>query len=628
MMPISNKLARFFLFGALCAASLLASVSPIQAQSSLNLRVNAPDLSQFPKITLYVEAYDSQEKFITGMDLNNFNVFEDGYQRVVNEVQELEPGLHTIIALNLGATLSNRKNATLPTRYEESVYAIASWLNGLQSAAPNQYTLISNEGTLVEKSQEKTSFTNTLQNYKPNLFNFEPNLSSLSTALDVAAKPSLIAQNKQSILYITPLPLDQDLAKIASLQARAQEIGVPVNIWLVAPETAANAPALQYLNQFAVATGGKFLFFVEGSALPDPEEYVGRMRSVYRLRYTSAVSQSGTHSVRVAAKYGNLSSETPETQFSIDLNLPVAALINLPSVINREYSEAPDGSGKVLEPEVITLQAAITFPDGFKRQLKAARLYVDGAVVAENTEEPFDYFGWRLDQYVFSGEHLVAVEAEDILGFRNISPPASVMINVASPYPSWLVGILKFLNQGGWIPLAVAAVGGSIFAGLRLRKRWIAFRKNRSLLDEEGEPQDPMLQSVPGLGSTIDTDYISVQSQNTRAVRESAPSLIWAGKEAPLEGMREITLEMNEILIGSDAEQAQITLPYTGISPLHARLSKSDRGSVTIADMGSETGTWVNYAPVSKAGILLHNGDLVQVGSLTFRYKIGSIKQV
>jgi pSer/pThr/pTyr-binding forkhead associated (FHA) protein len=48
---------------------------------------------------------------------------------------------------------------------------------------------------------------------------------------------------------------------------------------------------------------------------------------------------------------------------------------------------------------------------------------------------------------------------------------------------------------------------------------------------------------------------------------------------------------------------------------------------VTIADLGSETGTWVNYAPVSKAGILLHNGDLVQIGNLTFRYKIGSISQ-
>ncbi|NPV41193.1 MAG: FHA domain-containing protein [Anaerolineae bacterium] len=202
------------------------------------------------------------------------------------------------------------------------------------------------------------------------------------------------------------------------------------------------------------------------------------------------------------------------------------------------------------------------------------------------------------------------------------------MINVASPYPSWLVGILKFLNQGGWILLSIAAVGGSIFAGIRLRRRWIAFRKNQPLLDEEGGPQDPMLQSVPGLGSTIDTDYISVQTQNNRAVRESAPSLVWAGKEAPLEGLKEIALEMNEILLGSDAELAQISLPYPGISPLHARLSKSERGSVTIADMGSETGTWVNYAPVSKTGILLHNGDLVQIGRLTFRYKIGSIKQV
>ena len=143
--------------------------------------------------------------------------------------------------------------------------------------------MISNEGTLVEKSQEKTTFTNTLQNYKPNLFNFEPNLTSLSSALDVAAKPSLVEQSKQAILYITPLPLDQDLSKIAALQARAQEIGVPVNVWLVAPDTAANAPALQYLNQLATATGGKFLFYTEGLTAPDPEEYVGRMRNIYRL---------------------------------------------------------------------------------------------------------------------------------------------------------------------------------------------------------------------------------------------------------------------------------------------------------------------------------------------------------
>ena len=158
------------------------------------------------------------------------------------------------------------------------------------------------------------------------------------------------------------------------------------------------------------------------------------MRNIYRLRYTSTVSQSGTHTVKAIATYGNLTAETPETQFNIDLNMPSAVLVNLPSEIDRTYTEGPDG--KVLQPSVITLQAAITFPDGFERQLRASRLYVDGEVIVENTEEPFDYFGWQLGEYHFTGEHLVAVEVEDILGFRNISPPAMVVIKSCVSLPN------------------------------------------------------------------------------------------------------------------------------------------------------------------------------------------------
>ena len=625
-MSLFKKVIQRLVVVTLCIASVLVFADPIQAQSSLNLSMDAPDLSQFPKITLYLDASDSQNKFVYGMELDNFSVFEDGIQRTVNEVQQLEPGLHTIIALNLGATLSNRANTSVPTRYEETIYTIASWLNNLQTTAANQYTLTSNEGTLVEKSQEKTSFTNTLQNYKPNLFNFEPDLTSLSNALDVAAKPSLVEQSKQAILYITPLPLDQDLDKIAALQARAQEIGVSVNVWLVAPETAANAPALQYLNQLASATGGKFLFYTEGLTAPNPEEYVGRMRNIYRLRYTSTVSQSGTHTVKAIATYGNLTAETPETQFNIDLNMPTAVLINLPSEIDRTYTEGPDG--KVLQPSVITLQAAITFPDGFERQLRASRLYVDGEVIVENTEEPFDYFGWQLGEYHFTGEHLVAVEVEDILGFRNISPPAMVVINVASPYPLWLVAILRFINIGGWIPLAVIAAGGSVMAGLRLRRRLM---ENRRKQDEAGFDgiDDPMLQSVPGLGSALETDYYSGTNrrQNTASANpiDVAPRLIWAGNSPAPAGMREIILEKQETIIGSDSVQAGVVLPDPSVSPQHTLLLKNERGSVKIADLGSESGTWVNYGPVSSAGLLLHNGDLIRIGSLTFRYKIGKI---
>lgn len=592
------------------------------------MRLEAPELDQFPKITLYLNIYDALGNFVPGMDLNAFKVFEDGFERTVNEVMQLEPGLHTIIALNLGATLSNRSSTSVPTRYEETIFALASWLNGLQSQAANQYSLASNEGILVENAQEKTSFTNILQNYKPNLFNFQPDLTALNRALDVAAKPNLIAQSKQAILYITPLPLDQDLEKLAALQARAVEIGVPMHVWLIAPETASNAPAQQFLNRLAVATGGKYLFFVENSISPNPEDYVGALRSVYRLRYTSAINQSGTHSVRVAARHGNLSAETDERQFSINLNMPTATLINLPKEIKREYADNPSGSGKILQPGVVTLQAAITFPDGFERQLKATRLYADGELIAENLEEPYDYFGWQLENYRFSGEHLVAVEVEDILGFRNISPPVAINITVASLYPGWLTSLLRFVNQGGWIPLSLAGFGASLLVGIRLRKRLVLMKELRASPEYAAGGLDPTQQSIPGLDASMD-EYLYPATARTAAseldLKDSAPRLVLVDKGLPA-CPQEIILLEKETIFGSDAGQVNAYLEHSSISPQHSLLLKNERGSVSVADLGSEAGTWVNYAPVSSAGVLLYDGDLLQIGKVTYQYRIGRIR--
>ena len=627
-MVLHKKSIRNWIVLLFCFIFLLGSISSIEAQSSLTLSLEALELDQFPKITLFMNAYDSQGKFIPGMNLDNFQVFEDGIERTINETLELEPGLHTIVAINLGATLSNRQNSAVPTRYEETVYAIASWLNNIESNATNQYSLTSNEGVLVDNAQEKDSFTNILQNYKPNLYNFEPNLNALTAALEIAAKPSLISQSKQAILYITPLPLDDDLNDLLSLQSQAQNSGVPINIWLVAPDTAANSPALQYLNQLAVGTGGKFLFYTEGSETPNPEEYVGRLRNTYRLRYTSTVSQSGDHSVRVVTQYGNLSAETPEIQFSISLGSPVATMINLPEVINREYVENSDIGGKSLQPIVTTLQAIITFPDGYERQLKASRLYVDGEVITENTEAPFDYFGWNLEEYQYSGGHLVAVEIEDILGFRYISTPKTILVNVASLYPGWLTGILKFINQGGWIPLIIVALGSSTYVGFRLRRQILQSRANESgLFTEDGTP-DPMMQSVPGLDGIFDENFYSQGAARDieHDPMDSAPRLISIVEKNPAGIIKEIVIAENEVIVGSDESQANLVLELPDISPVHTSLKKNARGSVTIADLGSETGTWVNYAPVSSAGVILYNGDLVQIGKLSFRYRIGKLQ--
>ena len=618
----SRRECRLIVHGILLVGLLLCLLpEPVLAQSNYRLVLYPPDLAQFPKVTLFLDAYDAQGKFIPGLGLDSFTVFENGFERMVNEVQELEPGLHTILCFNLGATLSNRPNTSVPTRYEETVFFLASWLNALQSTATNQYSLISNEGILAENVQEKDTLTYRLQNYKPNLFNFEPDFSSLSLALDVAAKPGLIPNSKTALLYITPLPLDQELAKLPALQARARETGIPVHVWLVAPDTAVNAPAAQALNQLAADTGGRFFFFSEGADDPDPEDYVGSLRRLYRLRYTSSINQSGQHSVRVRATYGNQQADSQELPFTITLNLPNGVLVGLPNEVLRSYVEV--GGSRELQPDVITLQARIEFPDGYDRQLRATRLYVDGEVVAENRQEPFTFFGWPLDGYAFSGEHLISVEVEDILGFRSISTPVAVMIMVASPYPAWIVTALKFMNRGGWVLLLLVGFGGSAMVVMRLRRH--ADLRAATYEQDLISAMDPLDQPLPGLESTLGVPQGSVNLPR-REVSSAHPRLVWASSQAAPPGAQTILLASTETIIGSEPGGNGVCLEGLSLAPSHARLVMAESGTVTIADLGSEAGTWINFAPVSKAGAVLNHNDLVQIGSALYRFKLGGVE--
>jgi len=602
---------------------LFLTILPAIAQSGFSVIIYPPDISAFPNISLYVDAFDLQGRFIPGLDLNSFSIIEDGIEMPVNDTQLLEPGLHTIVAFNLGATLSNRSSATVPTRYESAVFDVASWLNGLSSSGTNQYSLTSNDGILVEKLQEKSAYTLQLQNYKPNLFNFEPDLTSLNLALDIAAKPNLIQQSKQSILYITPLPLDSDLPAITALRARAQDLRVPVNVWLMAPDTAANSPAAIALSQLASTTGGKFLLYTEETPLPDPEAYVGLLRNIYQLRYTSNASQSGAHTVSVKTRYENQDVISQETPFSIDLTIPSAVLVNLPNRIDRTFANT--SNGRELQPTFVTLQGEVIFPDGYSRQLEATRLYVDGQVVAEITREPFNFFPWPLETYKVSGEHLVSIEVEDILGFRSISSPKPVYIYVESLYPQWLARFLKFFNAGGWIAFAILGLGSAIFAGIGIQ-RSVQQRASRSGKRTNGLTTiDPLLQSVPGLASNdreIQDDRFRRPVYTTADELKPKPYFKQIGI-SPFEVASDLSITPAIKIIGSEKESTTIHLDHPSVSPQHAQVRITPTGSVGIADMRSSTGTWVNYAPISTKGTILKDGDLVKIGMFTFHYYLG-----
>jgi len=617
-----RKFAIFFLLIGLTVL-LLAQTLPAWAQSGLNLSLSEPELTQFPKVTLYMDVYDQLGAFVSDLTLRNVSLTEDGQERIVNETILTQPGLDAIIALNLSSTLSNR-SSTGATRFQDMNSALLNWINYLPpSSALDLYSLTSNEGILAERQKERGAFTNSLQGYQPNLFNLKPNLDSLKLALEIAAKPNPIPHGKQAIFYLTALPVDSELGGIPALADQALQSKVPVFVWLLASDASANSPAASALTELAQKTGGKFFLYNETIQAPKPEEYFISLRYSYRLRYTSGINQSGTHKVSVQVQRGDQIATSSEVSFNVNLNAPIPTLINSPVQVTRAWVEDKQGN-LTLQPDLVTLQMKVDFPDGYPRQLKSSRLIVDGQIAIQNTQQPLDFFGWSLKAYRTNGMHTLQVEVEDILGFKGKSIELNIPVNV-TPRSSNLIGqVIDFLGVGSWlIPVGILLAGGSYFI-YRQRGHIREFIVKRQIKIDM-EHSDPLTQQVlisDESGGLTPNSISPVPEEMTKVIGNEPPRLIWAGKKAAPTGMEMILLNQAEMLAGSNKNQCQILLKLPSVEKIHALITTTAEGQVKIANRSTKNGTWVNFAPVSSQGAILHSGDLVHFGKVAFRYEI------
>jgi hypothetical protein len=620
-----QKVPRAFISIAFLFFLLLFSTT-VLAQSGLTLHLSVPELTQFPKIALYLDIYDQLGGFINDLNLRNFRLFEDGNEQIVNEVMLIQPGLDTIVALNLGPTLSNQGSGG--TYFQEIYTALGSWLNSLPASQTSDlYSFVSNEGIQVERQNNRANFILALQSYIPNLYNFKPTLDSLADALDIASKPNPNPHGKQAIFFFTPLLVDSDLGRLPALETKAAQYHVPVFVWLMAADTSANSNTAIALTELANKTGGKFFLYSETASAPDPESYFAPMRSTYRLRYTSSIHTSGTHKISIQVQRGDQQLVTPEVAFNISLQAPVPFLVNLPAQVIRNWA-IDDKGNSILSPEFITLQMRVSFPDGYPRQLKVARLFVDGKMMVENTLSPLDFFGWVVNGYTTSGSHTLQVEVEDILGFKVQSLQVSIPINI-QPRNSGLLGqILDFLQSGGWLIPVGLVLAGSVYYGYRQRGRVQQFFESLRK-KPENENGDPLTQTV--IQENISDEVVELTEVSENVGNKSIPSqarLVWFGTKEPPTGRREVSLDQPVITIGQDAQLCTVVLTLDSVEKIHTVISRSPEGQFTIANRSVKSGTWVNYAPVSSHGTLLQVGDLVGIGQAIYRFEIGETSSI
>lgn len=587
----------------------------------------ALDLRQFPLVQVVLRPPLVGGADWQGLPVQRVTLMEDGLPQTLQQFEAFQPGLQVVLAYNVGPAMSNRVGDV--TRFDLVQQTLGNWAAARSSTGRDDLSVVTNERQELMRSKETAQWAEAIQAYRPNVATVQPSQTSLAWALDLVTVPNPDPAIRRAILYVTVLPDAATLKALPNLSERARQQGAALFIWLVGSAGARDLDPTGYdaLVAATVQTGGQFLLFTGREPLPDPETYFAPLRTSYRLAYRSSLNRSGEHELSLTAQIDQQAVTLSPLRFVLEVAAPNPFLLSPPARIERTWQPPAGRQAAVLQALAQPFQAAIEFPDGHPRRLQAARLLVDGQVVAENLTEPFDTFLWNLPETENTSRSLaVQVEVVDELNLSGRSQPFLIELVVpeAPRLPFWQAVIYSPVTRYVVIALAGLVLLGAVLLVGRVRRP----RPSRRSL------QDPLTQPVP-----IRQDV----PRRTRSVSPPTEPSRWAGVARPTAHARllrqpqedlpnvassadpvlpaDLAITRQELTFGSDPKLAMVVLNAPSIHPLHARLQRNADGSYLLSDAGSIAGTWVNYAPVSKQGALLEAGDLVHLGGVAYRFQ-------
>lgn len=612
-------------------ALLLGLTTPqisARAQTEAYSEIASIDAQDFPEISALVDVYDTSGQFMAGLQLDDLTVYEDGQPHPIDRLAESTTPVQVVVAINPGPALAVR-DANAITRFTHVVGALSQWVSTQPDDSRDDLSLVSLSGSLITHANVKDWFVS-LDSFKPDFRNTTPNLQTLSIALDTVNAPLSEPGTKRAILFITPHMDDPNIdTTIGPLIQQAMESKVRVFIWFIDGEAFFQTASANAFKSLALQTGGTFFAFSGIETFPDLDVSLAALRHTYTVTYTSSLSKSGDHSlgITVQAAEGNISAT--DKSFSVDIQPPNPILVSPPLQITRQPPAEDPYNAENLLPAEQDLEIIVEFPDGHPRELERTSLYVDGELVTENTEEPFERFVWDLRVYEKSGAHEIVVKAEDVLGLEKSSMSIPVTLTVMQPptgiqallarYRSYLVlGAIGLAGLALLLILLRGRSGGELFKGRR---------ENRKHLE------DPLTQPVVALTEPPASATKKSKTEPRRAgwlhathrparVAIAPAYLIRLTNGGEPASVSPIPVAEADMTFGTDPVQSIRVFDDPSISPLHARIKRTEDGGFIIYDHSSIAGTWVNYEPVPREGCRLAHGDRVHFGQLSYRFDL------
>jgi hypothetical protein len=599
------------------------------AQASAYAEIAAVSVDNFPKITALVDVYDATGKFVTGLKPGDLTVHEDGQMRPVDALTESEAAVQLVVAINPGPALAMRDGNAIQ-RFTKIVESLGQWINSQPAGSRDDLSLVSLSGSLITHASARDLFVS-LDSFKPDFRNTTPNLQTLSIALDTVTATTPEPGMKRAILFVTPHMDDPNIdSSLAPLLKSAVDSKVRVIVWFVDAEQYFVTASANAFRSLASQTNGSFFAFSGKEVFPDLTIDFAPLRHVYQITYTSSVTSAGDHTLGLDVESPQGAISAPDQTFNVDVQPPNPIFVSPPLEI-KLAPPADDPYADVLVPKQQNVDILVEFPDGHPRPLKRTALYVDGQVVAENTAKPFESFTWDLSLYKKNGQHEIIVEAEDVLGLKKSSMGIPVSVNVTEP-PHGVQALLGRYRQ--YLVLGAIGLAGLALLVILLRGTLGGrlFRKRRAARKQF---EDPLTQPVVAL-----TEPPATAAKNAKKSKTAPRRNIWFRSkpanrlpDAPAYLTRltnggepasalPIPVLEKDMTFGTDPVQSIRVLDDPSISPLHARIKRTEDHVFHIYDHGSVAGTWVNFEPVTREGRRLMHGDRIHFGQLLYRFEL------
>jgi len=597
-----------------------------RAQTNAHAEIASIDAQDFPQVSALVDVYDASGQFVAGLQPDDLTAYEDGQPHPVDTITESASPVQIVVAINPGPALAVR-DANAIQRFTQVVEALSQWVGAQPDDSRDDLSLVSLSGSLITHANIKDWFVS-LDSFKPDFRNTTPNLQTLSIALDTVNAAIPQPGMKRAILFITPHMDDPNIdTTIAPLIQSAMDSKVRVFVWFVDAEEYFPTASANAFKSLALQTSGTFFAFSGKETFPDLDLSLIPLKHTYMLTYISSLSTSGEHSLGIQVESPQETLLTLDKNFSVDIQPPNPIFISPPLQITRQPPAEDPYNAEVLIPAQQVIEIIIEFPDGHPRELKQTSLYVDGQLVAENKSEPFEKFVWDLSVYEKGGQHEIIVKAEDVLGLQKSSMGIPITLTVMQPprgiqallarYRSYLVmGAISLAGLALLVILLRGRVGGELFRGRReARKRF----------------EDPLTQPVVALTEPSISATKKSKTEPRRAgwlqakpnrVAEAPAYLIRLTNGGEPASVSPIPVAEMDMTFGTDPVQSRRVLDDLSISPLHARIKKTEEGGFIIYDHGSVAGTWVNYEPVPREGRRLAHGDRIHFGQLFYRFDL------